>query len=203
MKNGIWTNKNSITLKNNGTSYSSLGANTCTLTGAIYCTANGQTGMNFKPAAAGNGNANILGVSNAYNRVRVRAMSRDSTASWTRAAGATYGPVNVSVSNRITFVDCLRQSSIGSTYFVVCNGTAAGANVGIDLDSTINTPDVTPQGNVVATTTILTLHTQDIFSPQLGVHYVQAVEGNASATVTFFGAQSIRQLQALTIDLEM
>jgi hypothetical protein len=47
--------------------------------GSVYMTANGQTSMRLKPAATAGGTDNVLGLWNAYNRVRVTAYSRDNT----------------------------------------------------------------------------------------------------------------------------
>jgi hypothetical protein len=114
---GIWVNTSSMTFKTDTTTFTgTLSASSGTYVGTLYATANGQTGMAFKPAATGGGANNILGLYNAYNRVTVDALSRDSTASWTYAT-ATWQALNAGgtgsgLNNRISWVDGLQQSDV-------------------------------------------------------------------------------------------
>jgi hypothetical protein len=204
--NGIWTNKNSITLTNGaGGGTSGIAANTATYVGTIYCTANGQTGMAFKPAATNGGTNNILGVWNAYNRTTIQALNRDATASWTYST-FTWRAQNNSNSNRVSWVDGLQQSSVTGVrnQYLTPNTTAAFSAAGIALDSTSASPGVAGQadtantvggGNAVAT---------EAFLPQIGFHFIQALElGGGAGTTTWYGGNGSRQLNGLTVSLEM
>jgi hypothetical protein len=143
--------------------------------------------MQFKPSAAAGGSANILGVYNAYNRVRVTATERDSTTGWTYAT-TTWRKSDNNANNSISWMDGLQQSAVlAYTQQVASSGTAGdGASVGIDLDSTSNTP------NIIGTTYsgvagyLFTTSAAETFAPQLGFHYVQGMEIRAvGGTATF------------------
>ncbi len=207
LKDGIWTNKVSITLRAAGSSLGAQAVNTATYLGTIYCTANGQTGMAFKPAAASGGTNNILGLYNAYNRVPVIAVSRDNAASWTYNS-LTYRAANASNSNRVSFVDGLQQSSITSVYEVMLTtGSGVAGIIGMDLDSTSAAPTRVAQINAVTGSNVNThILVNDAFTPQLGFHFIQAVEACAVAnTNTFIGSETTptRQHQGLQVSLEM
>lgn len=203
MKNGIWTNKNSITLTNGaGAGTSGIAANTATYVGTFYCTANGQTGMALKPAAAGGGTANILGVYNAYNRINVSAVSQDNTMSWAYAV-ATIRPMNNNVNNRISFVDGLAQSFINSSVTLPVSAAAAsGVGIGLGINST-NTADSYQQTN---DTLQVVAMAQSISPPLGGFNYIQAVECPVTAaTAHFFGSRTAPdgQEQSLVVRLDM
>ena len=183
---GLWVNTNTITLKNGSTSYSSIPVGEATYVGSIYMTANGQTGMAFKPAAASGGTNNVLGVYNAYNRVTTISKSSDSTASWTYST-STWRSANNSASNRVSFIDGLQQSSIRANYVIETNTSVNGIEgaTGVNLDSTSASP-VDPLG-FTSSANLQMLSAYGRFLPQLGLHYVQAVEWASAATVTYTG----------------
>lgn len=185
LKDGIWTNKNSITLNNGATTYAGIPANEATYVGTAYCTANGQTGMAMHPAAAAGGAAPILAVSNAYNRVPVGAVSQDNTASWTYNS-TTVRAANGSANNRISFVDGLAQSCIDASYSIVTTSGAAGnGGIALTIDATNSISGQAAQDGGNAPATITARHQ---FAPVLGLHYVQAVEFAPTGTPTYFGA---------------
>jgi hypothetical protein len=197
---GYWTNTNSLTHCYNGaTDYGSVSADQATYLGTLYTTAAGQTGMAFTPAAAAGGTNNFLGLYNAYNRVRVSAISRDSTSSWTYAS-TTWRAADGSNSNRISYVDGLAQSTVIAAWNVA-NANGPG-NAGVDCNSTTAAPGFAVQsGSTLAGGEALT----DRCSPAYGLNYVQAMEASASGTQTFFGAQGAaptRQLNELLVELE-
>lgn len=188
LKNGIWTNKNAITLHNNSVSSGSIAVNQATYLGTFYATANAQTGMAFDPTAALGGTNNFLALYNAYNRVRITARGRDSTASWTYNV-STWRASDNSNSNRISFIDGLQQSIVEGRFQQLVNSTNAGSNIGLNLDSTSATP-VTRAGSWGGTGNPIPTTANDRWAPQLGFHYIQAMEfaGGAPAVQTFYGA---------------
>src|SRR5204862_1366563 len=111
---GVWTNKNAITLRAGGSSLGSISANQATYLGSAYMTANGQTGMAFRPAGAGGGSAPILGLWNAYNRVSTSTLELDTTASWNYST-ATWRASNGNVNHRATWLDGLGQAWVDAT----------------------------------------------------------------------------------------
>ena len=209
--NGIWTNKNSITLRFGSVSgnTTSVSANQATYVGTMRTTADGQTGMAFKPTAAGGGTNNVLGLWNAYNRVRVAAYSRDSTSSWTYSGGtwrvANAGGTGSGLNNRVSWVDGLQQSRAEATYAVAARpGTTVGGSnsVGVNFNSTSATPSG-EQGysDTSSTTSDVTSGTITSYDNTilLGFNFAQAMEQVPTDTSTFFGSPR----QALILSLEM
>lgn len=203
LKDGIWTNKNSITLKAGGSTVGTPGANQATLLGTIYCTANGQTGMAFEPSAANGGTNNILGVYNAYNRVLMTAVCRDNTASWTYGT-ATWRASNASNSNRISFIDGLAQSFSDAKFTQgFTNTSGAGTQIGINFNSTSADPSSCCQHSL---TTLGSLTAIARYAPALGFNYITQMEaksGGGTGTFTGTSATPTRQFNALTVSLEM
>jgi hypothetical protein len=201
LKNGLWTNKNSITLYNNSVSSGSIAANKATYLGSFFCTANGQTGVAFKPSAAAGGGNNIVGLFNAYNRVRGFALSRDSTVSWTYAT-TTWRATNGNVNNRITYLDGLQVLNIYARATMLCE-TASGTygGIAVNQDSTSATPDISANcGPTVNDQKGLSTHYS--FLPLLGMHFYQAMEIKAAGgagNITFYGAGA----QSLAAEFEV
>ena len=196
---GIWTNASGIILNNGATTTGTISPNQATYLGTIYCDGSAQVSMNMQPSAAAGGSNNILGVYNAYNRARVMAQCLDSTGTWTPGS-TSWEPYHAAAGNlnRITFVDGLQQSMIDARFNAYCALTWTSptplnaGEVGINLDSTTATPTVnaiTTSPAVAATGASESLATQLVGLPQLGLHYVQAME-LMIGTVTFNGANS-------------
>jgi hypothetical protein len=174
-----------------------VAANQGTYVGTMYATANGQTSMVSRPAAASGGNNNFLGLYNAYNRIRIYSRSMDTTSTWTYNTSA-WRQADNSASNRVSFVDGLQQSMIEALYetSVTADGTHT-AGVGTNLDATTGAPNFTCIGS---SSTIFTMSARDFYYPQLGFHYVQAMEngGGNSAAVWQGGSNA-----GLYINLDM
>jgi hypothetical protein len=196
---GLWTNANTISsCYNGGGSVADFAAGVGVYIGSIYMTANGETSMQFKPASASGGSASVLGVYNAYNRVMVSSRSVDSTNSWTYA-GAAWRASDDSTSNRITFVDGLQQSFIEANFLQASNQTSGiQATIGSQIDATTGAPPGFI-GSLVGQSGYLTMIAKDDFDPQLGLHYIQAMEYSSGSTATFYGAGNM----LLQIALEM
>jgi hypothetical protein len=203
--NGIWTNANALTLKyDNTASTLSVPVNQATYVGTMYATANGQTSMQFSPAAAAGGGNPFLGLFNAYNKVRTTSVSQDNTQSWTYGT-ATWRSADNSTSNRVSFVDGLQQSQIMAQYSVGCKAGASGAGIpqiGIGLDSTSTvTPPVGFTYNQASQTNDNLESTPLVFiPPKLGFHFIQALEYAASATATFLG---LSQSDVTTLSMQL
>lgn len=197
------TNKNTITNCFNGSiNYGPVSANQATYLGTMTATANGQTAMMFKPAAAAGGSNNFLGLYNGYNRVPVTSHARDSNASWNPPAN-TWRASDGSTSNRITFVDGLQQSFISGTFFdqgAPTAGTTPVVQLGMNLDSTSATPNAIAVNNVVGSGPTSTA--VEGFPPQIGLHFIQAVENCTGTTpsCTFSGSGTF---MGLSVRLEM
>lgn len=197
------TNKNAVAHCYNGaTDYGSIVANKLTYLGSIYTTAAGKTGIALNPAAASGGSNNIVGVFNAYNRVRASAMSRDTTASWTYSG--SFRSANNSTSNRISWVDGLQAISTKSQYQVASDpSTSASIIVGVGLNSTIAACGTV--GNTVGDASLAGSEVFPVIGtctayPVLGLNFVQALEGTLAATATFYSGTT--PFAGITLDLE-
>lgn len=207
---GIWTNANTITLRfgNGSGNTASISANQATYIGTMYATANGQTAMQFKPAAASGGTANFMALWNAYNREEAYSLERDSKASWTYAT-ATWQPSDggsVNLNNRISYVDGLAQSPVGADFTDTANGSGAAGTIGININSTTATPAVAKYLSDTSGSTALGATVIDNFPPTLGLNYIQAMEYATGATATFFGSGSLSgspQSHALRIQVKV
>jgi hypothetical protein len=188
---GYITNASSIThAYNNSTDYGPIAANQGTYLGSFYCTANGKTGVMLKPTAAAGGSANIIGLFNAYNRVRVTALERDSTSSWTMTVGG-WRVAHNNTNNSISFLDGLGVINTSGGFQNLITSSNPGliaAMLGINLNSSSATPDVTldtySSGSTVSETSPVTV--ANAWYPALGYNTVYAMENiNGTGTCTF------------------
>lgn len=205
MLNGIWTNKNSATLKNGAGAGTSVAANKATYLGSIYPTANGQTGMSFRSAAASGGPSTppVLGLYNAYNRVALESWARDSNGTWT-PPNTGWRAADGSVRNRVTWLDGLAQSVVRATYNVTANGQtgAAAIGMGIGIDNTNTLPLI---ASIQVNSSQLNISSDGSFQPQLGVHYAQALDWAVGGSGMAFSGNPTSTLQTmqLLVRLEM
>lgn len=203
--NGLWTNKNSLTVRYDSThTVAGIAVGAATYVGSFYTTAAGQTGVSLNPAAASGGTNNICGLWNAYNKVRQTAKSQDSAGIYAYST-QTWRATNASNSNRITFIDGLQQCPLVATLETPSEATNNAGNlvqaVGVNLDSTSATPLVTCAGGSGVSSYWSLIVPSAHFAPQLGLHYVQAVEiGDTGASL--FGNTG-QGRQALTLMMEM
>jgi len=199
LKNGLWTNKNILTHCWGGTlgtvDTASLGVNKGTYLGSILATSNGNTGVMIAPAGVSGGSANVVGLSNAYNRVTMHSVNIDNGADFTYAV-ATWRPLRGSNSNRITFLDGLGISGTRCIVQVGMGNAAGQYRNGCNLDSTSATPSplISNQTTVGQNTSILAI------VPQLGVHFVQEMEFNNSSTGNIFATSLTVEIQ---LDIDM
>jgi hypothetical protein len=189
------TNKNSIgNCYNGGTQEGTISANQATYLGTIYATANGQTGMNFKPAGAAGGAAPILGLYNGYNQVRLCGFNQDSQA---HAYGtATWRAENASTSDRVSFVDGLQTATIDVSYAtsVQSGASSSGGLIGANLDAATGAPDhfIT---FVNSGTLTGGLTSSEQFFPQIGFHFIQAMESAANSINVTFDLSGVESLK--------
>jgi hypothetical protein len=181
------TNKNSLPHCYNGaTNYGSVSANQATYLGTIYTTAAGQTGIALRPVPGSGGTANIIGIFNAYNRVKATAFCRE-TQSWT-STSSSWHAANSSTGESVSWVDGLAEVNVESEYSVsIAAGTLGGADsvaIGVNLDNLSAMPGgyTGVQSISAGLSAIGDIYTQttsgDNFYPQLGFHYIQAMEND-------------------------
>ena len=165
----------------------------------MYATANGQTGISLQPAPASGGTANVIGLWNAYNRVRVSAVCSDSTASWTYGTSAIRA-ANNSTSNRISIVDGLAQSTVQASYQcdMYSSSTAVTGLIGVCKNATNG---LNPPGAETNATNPQCQITSVTFYPVLGFNFYQAIEDNLTGTRTI-ASKAQGHYQALTVTLD-
>ncbi len=209
--NGLSVNANAIGNCLNGSTSLSVSAKSGFYLGSVYMTGNGQTSMQLKPSAAAGGTNNVLGLWNAYNRVRLTAYSRDSTSNWLYGT-ASWRAADNSASNKISFLDGLQQSSVTGNYSIMGASTVdtVGAYIGLNVDSSTTTPDITSTwASAAGETSASQPSVTETFYPLLGLHYIQAVEyasnpaGTSNCCANFFGFNANQQMMALTVSLDM
>lgn len=200
---GIWVNANNINYCYNGTSNTTFVAEYGVYVGSVYMTADGETSMQFKPTAVAGGAAPVLGLWNAYNRVRTVSESQDGNASWTynsttfRPADGATGNLN----NRISYIDGLGQSRVEAEYhcFIVTqSGETAVAALGLD---TTTTPSGVQGTMGYGPSSGIEVGKDHFLS--MGFHYVQALEALGDGTASATYAANGGSLQALFVSLEM
>ena len=200
--NGVYTNTVSMTCRFGSATGNTFacGVNQCTYIGTMYATANGQSGMQFKPTAAGGGSNNVLGLYNAYNRVSITSIESDSTASWTYTSG-TIRSANASTSNRINFIDGLQQSFLSGSYEIFISNSGSQGGIGIGVNSTSAQTGSFCSTGASSGTVLCTMRS----APLLGLNYFQALEDadSGSGTATFQTTSASNQRMSLILDIMM
>jgi hypothetical protein len=183
-------------LLNGSTVYSrtsGTGTQIVTYVGTIYVNSSCETTVNFKPSAAAGGSDNVVGIWNAYNRVRILSMETDSNTAWTYATD-TWRPLDGgsgNTKNRVTFLDGLGQSFVKARAATIAYSSTAGANcmIGISENSTTGSGKTasylqsSPGGSAAGA---VTFSDEDSFPPLLGLNYIQAMEISPNAVTDTF-----------------
>lgn len=194
-KNGIRTNKNSMTLRfgsANGDTVT-VAANRGTYVGSFRTSANGQTNWIYGGLAAGGKAASFL-LWNAYNKIYVVTMVADNTNSWTYASNPpVWRAANASNTMRISFMAGEEEDGFTADYSGAASGST-GAGWGVGFDST------TAFSGAVAYTQIASLvigtAAKDV-KKALGFHYFQAIENNMNVgTATYYGDVGVNYFQS-------
>jgi len=199
---GYWTNANTLThCYNAATDEGPISPDQATYLGTFYTTAAGQTGIAMNPAAVSGGSNTIVGLWNGYNRVRITATSRDGHSSnWTYAS-ATWAALDGSTSNRVSWVDGLRQSSVLTSTGIMAGASSVNTGIGLCLDSTTCTP---AQVALNYNTSFSYLVATDAEPAQVGFHYEQVMQVTNGSTGDFWSSQTgptaQQQYEALTLE---
>ena len=186
---GMWTNKNSMTLRfgtNSGDTVT-VPINQAKAVGTAYMTTDGVTQMTLNPAPAAGGTNNVLALDNFENLVPMMATMRPSDNNWTYAT-ATWRAANASNSNRITFVKGLAVGRIDARYSsIFSNAASAGGSIGIGFDSTSAIASGCLTGFSGNSSSITQLANWRFDLSGIGLHYIQALEKGNGNTTTFNG----------------
>jgi hypothetical protein len=191
--NGVWVNQSEMACSYDNfiTHSRDCVALSCTYVGSFYTMATAQTAQQFGPNSAPGGNNNCLCLYNAYNQVPLTSESLDSNASYANA-NAVWHPMDASLTNRIWVLDGLGQMAISTKLIDALTLNSKIPAIGIDLNSTTNTPTLiaqsmsASQGSYDATLTN---------PPVMGLWYVQAMESaTAGMGSAFFGGPGLQDL---------
>lgn len=186
--NGFWVNSVSIT---NGPA-----ASRGTYVGTTRSNASSQMDFILGSIAANGGQA-WIGIWNCYNRVSIRTLTADSTATWTYASTA-FRMSNNSATWRASFVSGL-QEDMWKAYFAgsVFNSTSGWAQRGIGLNSiTVNSAYVS-EGSAANQ---LAFTAAQLSGSSLGFNFLQALEASSAGSSSFYGNNASRQQSWLEFD---
>jgi hypothetical protein len=178
MVNGILLNNAAIT---NGPA-----ASRGTYVGTTRSNASSQLDWIFGGVNAG-GTPGFFGVWNAYNRIDVASLTKDSTDSWTYATAA-WRSSNGSANMRASYVCGLGEDTFGARFYCPVSGTGGGS-IGVGFDTALNYSGTTSQVNQATFATCI----GEAIGLGLGFHFFQALEyavTGATAT-TFYGDQGV------------
>ncbi len=177
---GILTNKNAIT---NGPD-----ANRGAYVGTIRTNGSSQVDYIFGALAAG-GTAGSIGVWNAYNRVIVSSLSRDSTDSWTYGTAGTWRAANNSSGMRCSMIVGLDEDAVESMYACLAGtSTTSSAHVGVGVNSTTAFSGSSSYAVYSASAAFAsTIFGKWAGTVGAGWRYVSAIEAAQAGTITFYG----------------
>jgi hypothetical protein len=158
-----------------------------TYLGTIVTNASNQLDWKLGSIATGGGEA-WLGLWNVSNQVTFEVVVTEATASWTMGAGArTFGPMNSSTSNRISFVRGFNLSGVSAAQSICVQpgaGTGAGCTIAADsvleawqgqqgvLASCTGAP-----GGIFNTSVVANGRGNNFF----GFHFLQGMEENSAS----------------------
>jgi hypothetical protein len=187
-KNGLWTNKNSMTTRNGATTYT-VAANKGTYVGSIFM--DGTNGQITCHRAYGQ--SRKFGVWNAYNRVPIIMLGGDSTATWVYGTN-TVRPSNNSSSNKITAFQGLQEEAITVVFKQVITQAANISNtqIGIGINSTTVMSGFVGDFVPLVGNRLIPVAEVDVPAGILGISAYQMLENSpgSSATTTFNGAET-------------
>jgi hypothetical protein len=177
MVNGILLNNASIT---NGPA-----ASRGTYVGTTR--SNGSSQLNWILGASNT--AGDLAIWNTYNRRKVVTKVSDTTATWSYTS-ATVRQARASANNQISFVSGLAEEGISANLMAMFNllsATTAFADMGVALDSiTVIESGVEPNRTNQTGTITNCASVMGFYQPQLGYHYVAALEAGDGTNATVF-----------------
>ena len=180
-KNGLWTNKLSMTLRFGSASGNTItvAVNQGTYVGTMRASANGQTTWELGGGALG-GDPGFLYVWNAYHRVLVCIAVKDTTDNWTYNS-TTKQSWNNSNSNRVSYV--VGQNDEGITVDAFLQGVTSinrvpVVSIGIDSTTTASGLFGFPTFVVSSAVTGTALYCE---RPGLGHHFVQMLENSSGS----------------------
>jgi hypothetical protein len=152
----------------------------------------------------GSNTAGDLAIWNAYNRRKVSPRSSDTTATWSYTS-ATVRQARASANNQISFVSGLAEDGISAflmAMFNLLSATTAFADMGMALDSiTVIESGVEPNRTNQSGTITNCASVIATYLPQLGYHYVAALEAGDGTNATTLSAA--RSIQGLSLEVMM
>jgi Collagen triple helix repeat (20 copies) len=194
MVNGIYLNNAGITNGPGAQRGTYLGTIRTNSSGTLYHIMLGGVTPSTNPA--------WVGLWNAYNRVIVAPCMQDRTATISVATGGAWGPLNANSTNRINFVRGLPADDI-TAVFTMIGAPGAGGAVGISMmldnnvDAGVTFGSVGYHANPPGTNQLACSGSCPI---PIGLHYVQAMQYNLTATGSLYGSTSGRPSGNMTVN---
>jgi hypothetical protein len=177
---GMQTNaSNGMTCRINNTTTISCSTNQCTHVGTVLTDASNSGQISWTPgSSAAGGGAARLSIWNVANREMVRAQVINSTANWTTTSAAPR-QINGSTTMNVTFVSGASVDGIDAKYiagFTLPATAGAYYEPGLSLDASNTQDHYNFQSTPVATALTSICTVVATYAPQLGTHFVAAVE---------------------------
>lgn len=200
-KNGIWTNKLSITLRYASGSTFTAAANTALYVGSLQ-----MDGTNSQVTCHQSfGQSRKWGLWNAYNRVPIILQAGDSTASWAYTTNA-FRASNNDANNKLSVFTGLPEETADIVFeqigTITNNNTTSQMEIGIGQNSTSTTSGklgyfYNSTGIAGAVTVKSDMIAEYLLAPTIGVNNMQCIEnGLGSNSATFNGSSSYMLLKA-------
>jgi hypothetical protein len=165
--------------------------------------------LDWQRGSVGNSGAQQarLNLWNAYNRVLIRTVVSDNTASWSNGGTVWREANGASAFTNVVFVTGGGDDDIEASYKVTCQGAGAIPGppfVGVGVDSIVAPSGVCNPAAVTGTSAAITGTSEGWYGDKLpqpspGSHTISALE----KTGTFFGVQSGTQTAGLIVKMNM
>lgn len=154
--------------------------------GTIRSNASSQIDLKFGSIAAGGGEG-WIGICSAYNRVPWKTLVVDSTDSWSYSS-ATWRAADNSSTFRVSYVSGLAVSGIRALYSAIQSRTDGqyGYNA-VKKDATNGFDGTTGYSYIAGGIGDVAMVGSAIYQPDIGFHYISAVEASSVTGLTFGG----------------
>lgn len=182
-KFGIWTNKNSATLRYASGSTFTAAANTATYVGTMF-----MDGTNSQVSChVSYGQSRKWGLWNAYNRVPINLKAGDSTASWSETT-TSYAEINSSAVNFLDVLAGLAEESVDYRYQQTVQPGTNSVHSGIGINSTSAVSG--SAHSVGGTSGIIAIGTgRHVAAPTIGVNRAACLFKTSGGSVTLSGSE--------------
>lgn len=196
-KNGLWTNKNAMTMRYGATTISNVPANTATYVGSIFMDGtNGQVSCHRSY-----GQSRKWGLWNAYSRSPLWLKLGDPTATWTYNA-ATIRQSRADATNTLAIFCGLPEEGVRTEFIQLLQQPSSNLNtimqIGVGLNSTtaFSGTQGRSSGGDASSIKGWTMTAKYTVDPFIGLNNINALESAQTTAPTFYGSEASMLLTA-------